>query len=189
MKRLILFSLLVSGLVGSAQEPVSYAEMLSGTREISLADSLNFDTNPEEVTALDSSTVKKWFPQLLPANANNKFKNRKFSLAGKITTQQNFDLLVLLEEKRRSDSTGTQVVYLISSKKTGEYIASLKAAVSGSKKRTGYHIASCLYKDYRIIQDSKMTVDNKAINDLVFYKINAGGRFVSYPKPDSYRVE
>jgi hypothetical protein len=34
-----------------------------------------------------------------------------------------------------------------------------------------------------------MTVDNKAINDLAFYKINAGGRFVSYPKPDNYRVE
>ncbi len=189
MKRYILFCLLVSGVVASAQEPISYAELLQGTREISLADSLNFDTNPEDVTALDSSTVKKWFPLVLPANANNKFKNRKFSLVGKITSQQNFDLLVLLEEKRRSDSTGTQVVYLISSKKSGEYIASLKAAVTGSKKKTGYNISSCLYKDYRIIQDSKMTVDNKAINDLAYYKINAGGRFVSYPKPDSYRVE
>jgi hypothetical protein len=182
MKRLILISFLTSGMMASAQEPLSYPDMLSGIREINLADSLNFETDPEEVTALDSLTVKKWFPQVLPSTANNKFKNRKFSLVGKITSQENFDLLVLLEEKRRSDSTGTQVVYLISAKKTGDYIASLKAAVSGSKKRTGYNISSCLYKDYRIVQDSKMTVDNKAINDMVYYKINAGGRFVSYPK-------
>ncbi|MGQ0738288.1 MAG: hypothetical protein ACT4OJ_04440 [Bacteroidota bacterium] len=182
MKYLILICLLISGRMVAAQEPLSYPDMLSGTREINLSDSLNFDTNPEEITALDSFTVKKWFLQLLPANAGNKFKNRKFSLVGKITSQENFDLLVLLEEKRRSDSTGTQVVYLISAKKTGDYIASLKAAVAGSKKKTGYNISSCLYKDYRIIQDSKITVDNKAINDMAYYKINAGGRFVSHPK-------
>jgi hypothetical protein len=103
-------------------------------------------------------------------------------LIGKLTAAENFDLLVLLEKKRRSDSTGTQIIYLISTRKTGEFIASLKAAVGGTRKRTGYNISSCLYKDYRIIQDSKITVDNKAINDMVYYKINSGGRFVSYPK-------
>jgi len=182
MKYLILIGLLFPGKLVSAQEPLNYPDLLSGTREINLADSFHFDTDPTELTALDSFTVKKWFPQLLPANASNKFKNRKFSLVGKITSQENFDLLVLQEEKRRSDSTGTQVVYLISAKKTGDFISSLKAAVVGSKKRTGYNISSCLYKDYRIIQDSKITVDNKAINDMAYYKINASGRFVSYPK-------
>ena len=182
MKRLILIYLLGSNLSIFAQDPLTYPGLLASTGEINLADSLHFDNEPEDVTALDSNTVKKWFAAVLPASAANKFKNRIFSLIGKITTAENFDLLVLLEKKRRSDSTGTQIIYLISAKKTGEYIASLKAAVGGTKKRTGYNISSCLYKDYRIIQDSKMTIDNKAINDMVYYRINSGGRFVSYPK-------
>lgn len=183
MNRLILLFLLAgSNTVIHSQEALGYPQMLEGTREIRIADSLNFITDPEEVTSLDSFTVKKWFPQVLPANANNKFKNRTFSLAGKITSNSNFDLLVLLEEKRRSDSTGTQVIYLISVKKSGDYIASLKAAVGGSKKKTAYNISSCLYKDYKIVQDSRITIDTKAYTEMAYYKINTGGRFVSYPR-------
>lgn len=182
MNRLILLCLLNSSLLAFGQEPLSYPQLLENTKEIDLTDSLQFDTTPEEVTAIDSLTVKKWFPQVLPATANNKFKNRAFSLVGKITSNSNFDLLVLLEEKRRSDSTGTQVTYLISVKKTGDYIASLRAAVGGSKKKTAYNISSCLYKDYKIVQDSRITINNKPMNDMAYYKINSGGRFVSYPK-------
>lgn len=182
MKHVLLVCLLGISLSGIGQLPLSYQQLLESSREIDLADSLRFDTGPEEVTALDSFTVKRWFSQLLPPNAANKFKNRNFSLVGKITNHIYFDLLVLLEEKRRADSTGTQVVYLISVKKTGDYIASLKAAVGGSKKRTAYNISSCLYKDYKIIHTSRIMIDNKAYNDMAWYKINAGGRFVSYPK-------
>jgi hypothetical protein len=184
MKNSILLLLLSGNLVAAGQAPLDYQQLLGSTREIDLSDSLHFDTSPEEVTALDSFTVKKWFHPVLPPNAANKFKNRNFSLVGKITTHSNFDLLVLLEEKRRPDSTGTQIVHLISAKKSGEYIASLKAAVGGTKKRTGYNISSCLYKDYKIIHNSRITIDNKAYNDLAWYKINSGGRFVSYPRTE-----
>lgn len=184
MKRLILIGLLTSSHYAFTQEPVSYNQLLETTKEIDLSDSLHFNAAPEEVFAIDSNTMKKWFPQILPVNAGNKFKNRVFSLAGKITTHSNFDLLVIMEEKRRNDSSGTQVVYLISVKKTGDYIASLKAAVAGTKKKTGYNITSCLYKDYKIIQDSRIIIDDKAYNDMAYYKINTGGRFVSYPRFD-----
>lgn len=182
MKHLILLCLLGSNMLLHAQQPLSYPQLLESTKEIDLSDSLRFDTTPEEVTAIDSSTVLKWFAQVLPAAAANKFKNRIFSLVGKITTNNNFDLLVLLEEKNRKDSTGTQVVYLISVKKTGDFIASLKAAVGGTKRRTAYNISSCLYKDYKIIQDSRITINEKPYNDMAWYKINSGGRFVSQPK-------
>lgn len=184
MKHLILACLLGSYIYTYAQEPISYSRLLESTKEIDISDSLHFDATPEEVTAIDSFTVKQWFPRVLPANAANKFKNRTFSLIGKITSQPNFDLLVLLEEKKRSDSTVTQVVYLVSAKKSGEYIASLKAAAGGMKKKTGYNISSWLYKDYKIVQDSRITIDNKAYDDVAYYKINSGGRFVSYPKFD-----
>ncbi len=182
MKHLIFLCLLGSSISLIAQQPLSYPQLLESTREIDLSDSLRFDTSPEEVTAIDSSSVIKWFGQVLPTNAANKFKNRVFSLVGKITKNNNFDLLVLLEEKSRKDSTSTQVVYIISCKKSGDYIASLKAAVGGTKRRTAYNISSCLYKDYKIIQDSRITINEKPYNDMAWYKINSGGRFVSQPK-------
>lgn len=77
-----------------------------------------------------------------------------------------------------------QVIYLISVKKNGDYIASLKAAAGGTKKRTGFNISSCLYRDYKIVQDSRITIDDKVYNDMAYYKINSGSRFVSYPKFD-----
>jgi len=184
MKNPILYILLVSGLSASAQEPLSYDQLLGKTREIVLSDSLIFHTQPQDLVSVDSFSVKRWFYQVLPPKAANKFKNRNFSLAGKITHNPGYDLLVLQEEKRRADSTGTLVIYLISMKKNGEYIASLKAAVGGSKKSTSYNITSCLYKDNKLVQDSRMMIDNKPFNDMAWYKINAGGRFVSYPKFD-----
>ncbi len=173
----MLMVLLSGSLRLAAQEPLSYLDMLAGTREIKLSDSLNFDTSPDEVTALDSNTVKKWFFPVL-SSGSNKFKNKTYSLAGKITGNSQFDLLVLLEDKRRSDSTGIQVTYLVSARKTGEYIASLKAAVSGTKKKTGYNITSCLYKDNRIVQDSRITINDKVYDDLTRYRISNGGRFI-----------
>lgn len=184
MKHLIHFILLGCSFSIAAQETLSYDEMLLQVKEIDLTDSLQFDTSPEEVSAIDSFTVKRWFHQVLPAGVSNKFKNKTFSLVGKITSHNNFDLLMLLEEKRKNDGSGTQIIYLISVKKNGDFIASLRAAAGGATKKTGYNITSCLYKDYKIIQDSRITINNKAINDMAYYKINASGRFVSYPKFD-----
>lgn len=182
MRNLFLFCLLGGSLTALSQPSLSYPQLLESTREIQLSDSLVFHTLRGDLAPVDSFTVKRWFSQILPPNANNKFKNRNFSLAGKITLNNNFDLLVLREEKSRKDSSATQVTYLISMKKNGDYIASLKAAVGGTRKTTSYNITSCLYKDFKLVQDSRMTIDNKAYNDMAWYKINAGGRFVSYPK-------
>jgi len=163
-----------------AQEALSYEDMLSGTKEIRITDSLNFSAAPDETISLDSVTVTKWFPQLLSTGAN-KFKNKTYSLLGKITTEDKFDMLLLLEDKKRTDSSEIQVTYLITTKKNGDYIASIKAAVTGTKKKSGYfyNISSCLYSDLKIVQDSRiMTNNNLSYNDMVSYRISNGGRFI-----------
>lgn len=182
MKHLILTFLFSGSLFAHAQQPLSYTGLLDLTKEVDFSDSLQFNHESEQVVTLDTNTVKEWFGPVLSVSANNKFKNRVFSLAGKITSQENFDLHILLEEKTKSDSSSTQVVYLVSTKKNGEYIASLKAAFIGEKKKTAYNITSCLYKDFKIRLASRITVANKAFDDMALYKINAGGRFVSYPR-------
>jgi hypothetical protein len=155
--------------------------MLKSTEEIQLADSLLIDSGQLQLRRLDSTEVKKWFSPILGSTNNNRLKNRGYYLAGKMTSNTNFDLLVMVEEKKRSDSSNVQVIYLITSKKDGKYISSLEVAVSGAKKRSSYNTSSWLYKDLKIMKDSKMTINDKPMNDLAFYKINNGGRFILYP--------
>jgi hypothetical protein len=160
----------------------SYEQLLAGTSEIIFTDSLLINAHIKEIPALDSSTVSKWFNAVLPAGSKNRLRNRTYGLVGKITAQTNFDLFVLLEEKIRTDSSGVQVVYFITMKKDGQFIAKLEAAVNGEKKHSGYNISSLLCKDYKIVQDSRITVNDKSYTDLTYYKINGGGRFILYPK-------
>jgi hypothetical protein len=177
-KACLIIGILIGGSRIFAQEPMSYYELLAATREISVEDSVRFDTMLEDQIVIDSLTVKKWFPQILSVTANNKFKHKKYSLGGKITTNEQFDLLILLEEKNRPDSSGIQVTYLVSTKKSGDYIASLKAAVTGTKKKSGYNISSRMSRDFKIIQDSHIITNNQSYDEMAFYRISRFGRFI-----------
>lgn len=178
----LLIPLLAIGLSVKSQVPLTYEQLLASTPEISFTDSLLIDAQIKEIPALDSATVKKWFNAVLPAGSNNRLKNRSYATVGKITSQPNFDLFVLLEEKKRPDSSRVQVVYFITTKKEGQFIAKLEAAVNGERKQSGYNITSLLCKDYKIVQDSRITVNDKSYTDMTYYKINGGGRFILYPK-------
>lgn len=178
MKRSLLIVILSSFLQANAQQEPGYDDLLKKVNEISLTDSLHINVTPSHLLLLDSSVVKKWFSPLLGLAKNNRLKNRNYYLAGKITSHDNFDLLFLLEEKKKSDSSNVQVVHLVSSKKEGHYIASIEAAVSGIKKKSNYNISSWLYKDYKIVLDSRILVNDQSIDDMTSYRINRGGRFI-----------
>jgi hypothetical protein len=182
MKKLLLILLFTGFSRLFAQPPLNYNELLLLAPEINIADSMHFDAGETEITALDSATVKKWFSGVLPTEPNNRLKNRKYALAGKITSAPTYDLLVLLEEKRKTDSTTSRVMYFITTKKDGKFIASLEAAISGSKKKSDYHISSFLHCDYKITQHSSFRAKDTLYADLTYYKINSGGRFILYPK-------
>ena len=181
MKSLIFLVFLCSAINAMSQQDGSYAAMLRSTEEIQLTDSLLIDAGQWKLKRLDTVDVKKWFAPILGSANNNRLKNRGYYLAGKITSSNSFDLLVLLEEKRKGDTASVQVIYLISLKKDGQYIASLEAAVSGTKKKSSYNTSSWLYKDFKVLKDSKITINDKSLNDLAVYKINGGGRFILYP--------
>jgi hypothetical protein len=165
----------------AAQETVAYTTVLESTKEISLNDSLYIDAAEWDMQLLDTNAVKQWFSCILPATPNNRLRNRKYFLAGKITSSNNFNLLILVEEKKRPDSSLVQVVYFISTKKDGGHIATLEAAVNGSRKSSSYITSSWLYKDFKILKDSKITVNDKLYSGITNYKINGGGRFILYP--------
>jgi hypothetical protein len=174
--------MLVVSFCTRAQLPLTYEQLLENTPEISFTDSLLIDAQIKEIPALDSVTVKKWFSAVLPAGSKNRLRNRTYATVGKITSQPNFDLFVLLEEKKKADSSGIQVVYFITLKKDGQFIAKLEAAVNGERKQSGYNITTLLCKDYKIVQDSRITVNDRSYTDMTYYRINGGGRFILYPK-------
>lgn len=159
----------------------AYANFLDSAPEVGLTDSLRINADAAQLKLLDSGMVKKWLPRLLPSTANNRLKNRRYYLAGKITRNDNFDLLMVVEEKKRADSSNVQVIHLVTTKKDGGYIASIEAAVSGTKRRSNYDISSWLYNDYRVIKDSRITVNEKSYDDMAVFRINNAGRFILYP--------
>jgi hypothetical protein len=117
MKRLVSICLIFSWLQISAQNGPAYEELVNSTNEIHLADSLHIDGTPWEMNLMDSSTVRKWFSNLLPSSINSRLKNRNYYLAGKITSHSNFDLFLVLEEKKRADSNNVQIIYLVTIRK------------------------------------------------------------------------
>ena len=181
MKRALIIALFFIATRGQAQDSLGYTDLLQSVKEIQLGDSLHIDLLHSRHEALDSNSMKQWFFPMLGGTNNNRLKNRAYYLNGKITSNPNFNLLVILEEKKKNDTLTSQVVYLVTTRMNGTYIASLKAAISGNKKRSSYNTSSWLYSDYKVVMDSKMVINDKSYYDLSNYRINRTGRFILYP--------
>lgn len=181
MKKLLLIVFILSSQSIMAQQDSAYKALLNMTREVPLTDSLLLNAIEINIEPLDTFTIKKWFTHALSISNNNRLKNRNYYLAGKITYNSNFDLLVIVEEKKKADVTGTQVVYLVSAKKNGNYISSLEVAVSGVKNKGTYYTTSKLYKDNKLQLDKKFNINDSSYADVNTYKINKSGRFLLAP--------
>lgn len=166
----------------NAQADTTYKALLQNIEEVSITDSLLLKAVEMQTEPLDTFTIKRWFTQALSVANNNRLKNRDYFLTGKITSNNNFDLLVVVEQKKKADMTGTQVVYLVSTKKDGGYISSLEVAVAGIKNKSTYNTSSLLYKDNKIKQDTKFNLNDTLYADVNVYKINKNGRFLLAPK-------
>jgi hypothetical protein len=180
MKPYLPLLFLMASLNAPAQDDPAYRLLLNKVPEVELTDSIHIDQTFDQLSQLDSMLVKKWFSPILGSTKNNRLRNRNYYLAGKITSNENFNLLILLEEKKKNtDSSNVLVVYLISTKKNGTYIASLEAAVAGIKKRSSYNTSSWLYKDNKIVLDSRLLINNEhTYDDMVSYRIIGNGRFI-----------
>jgi hypothetical protein len=178
---MLLLGLLFVSVHLAAQDALTYTQLLDRNEEIELTDSLFVTTLNKKMVEVDSITVRKWFSPVLTYSQNGKLKNRDFFLAGKITSYQNFDLFVLVEEKKnKNDSSAMQVVHLITTHKDGVYISSFKAAVTGTKKKSNYNTSSWLFKDLNIVQNSKIITSTASMADITQYKITNTGRFIMY---------
>ena len=176
MKSLVLIFILTLAGSGAWSQDNAYLKFLSTTRELTVGDSLRLDELSDGIR-LDTSIVKQFFSPLL-TSGNNKFKNRTYSSMGRISGNDNFYLFMVREDRRRADSTGMMSAYLVTLKKTGDYISSQKVGVTGTKKKSGYNIRSTLYKDNRIFIDSRIMTGEKLFEEIENYRISKTGRFI-----------
>lgn len=163
----------------SAQDVLSYSQLLNTSPEITLRDSLPVSSLTRDMKEIDSNTLLQFFkPVLTNGSQTVKLKNRDFFTSGKITTHDHFNLIVLVEDKKKEDSTVLRVIYLVTTKKDGTYISSFKAGVSGTKKKSAYNTSSWISKDLNIQQDSRITTTTASMADVARYKITNTGRFM-----------
>ena len=171
---LIIFSSAIWG------QDSSYRQLQVLTRELVIKDSLQLDKLSNGYK-LDTANMKRFFAPLI-SSGNNPFKNRFYTCLGRICDHENFDIFIVMEERRRADSSGMNSTYMVTLKKTGEYISSQKVAVSGTKKRSGYNIRSTLYRDNRVFIDSKIVTGEKVFEEAENYQISKTGRFLMAEK-------
>jgi hypothetical protein len=182
MKHLILSILLAGSTMLHAQQKVSYTELLASTSEIAFTDSIRFTECPDDYTAIDSNTIKELFRPLYHTKVKSWVCDLSWSLAGKITSYNNYDLLLLVEKNEGKDSLCFNTLHLVTMSKEGGYIASFALYINRNTKSSSYCTSSMLYKDLSIIQNTKVFASFKKFGGSNAYKINEEGLFVYYAK-------
>lgn len=177
MKILVIFIFFVSTQV-AAQPDSAWSGILATVPEIGIKDSLQVTTESWTVQRLDSTDVKKWFRPLLGSGMNNRLRNRSYFIAGKISSNPVYDLLFILEEKRKGDSVENKVLHFLTTKKSGNYISDVEVAVTGSKKRSTYETVTTLYPGLRFRKSTTIIAGETNYSENSVYQVNNTGRFI-----------
>jgi len=180
MKYFILIMLFGASLNAIAQK--SHAEILNMTKEIKIIDRLYLDLTNLEKKEIDEATAYKLFKRMY-GNISSLPGDTKYYIAGKITSNPDFDLLFLYAEENKTDSVLNFNLTLLTTRKDGAYISLLDAASDDHyvrKNKPEFHkTRSYLYSDFKIRQENELSVLGRKFE--IEYKINDYGVFVSYP--------
>jgi hypothetical protein len=166
----------------SAQQNISYKELLLTASEVEMADSLHFNECPAMAIPVDSNTVRSIFRPLYHSAGKNWGNNVQWLLAGKITSYTNYDLLLLIEKNQGADSLCFNTLHLVTMGKEGDYIASFGLYIDRNSKTSRFKTSSFLFRDLSIIQKTKIVASSKKFGGTNEYKINEEGRFIHYAK-------
>ena len=197
----------------AAQKASTLKEVLKTTAEISIKDSILINYLSLKKTALDKPTAESFFKLIYP-NEKQADQKAKYFVAGKITSHNDFDILLLCTEKIVKDlsevgssyqSFNYRELHFVLLDKEGNYKNDFLGAMNyetvnflQKDRRTKRKISSWIYKDFKIIQQieaeirtANLTIspsvkeETKTLNFSMEYHINDYGVFVAYPKYNS----
>lgn len=183
MKPFTFFVLLCISLTGTAQNGLTYNQVLNLTKEIKVIDRLYLDISNLEKTELDPSTAHQLFKRAFGTN-NGSSNDAKYFICGKITRHPDFNLFFLYSEKSTTDSIRNFNLILLTTRKDGTYVSTLEAAsdlyYTRNNKPQFHKTRSYLYNDFIIKQENVISAMNKKFE--AEYRINDYGVIVFYPK-------
>jgi hypothetical protein len=197
-------------LFASAQKPLTFKEVLKTTKEIAITDSFLIDYSSVEKADLDKNTGTSFF-KIIERKEDDSLEEADYSIAGKITTHKDFDILLVCTEKsiiiRSSNNLASlpidrsivRELFFVLLDKEGNYKNNFLVAMDYRKKdyekNITRKISSWIYADLKIIQhtlteswQSYMIYqpfakgETKSFNFSMEYRINDYGVFVAYPK-------
>jgi hypothetical protein len=183
MKKLTFLLALAISTGVMAQKPFTYSDLLKSGTELTNSDSINISIEMQNKKPVDSITIKNLFPPLYQ-QPGGFWKNTSYWLAGKITSFNNYNLVLIYQENEGKDSSHLRSVYLVTLKKEGAFLYNLAAAWkrdrSASKSSVG---EAWLYlKNAKLVIKSKVRTGDKESESRSEYRIDESGNFVSQPK-------
>ena len=210
MKFFLTIFLLLAGSSISAQKALTFKEVLKIANEIIITDSFLIDYSAAEKVDLDKNTGASFF-KIIERKEGDSLEETGYSIAGKITSHKDFDILLVGTEKSivtRSlhdlsampvDRSILKELFFVLLDKEGNYknkfLAAMDYRKKDYKKNITSKISSQVYTDLRIIQHTVTEswpsfliympfakTDSKAFSFLMEYRINDYGVFVAYPK-------
>ena len=208
MKFFFAIFLLPAGFLISAQKALTFKEVLKTAKEIVITDSFLIDYPSAEKVDLEKNTGISFF-RIIERKESDSLQEAGYSIAGKITSHKDFDILLLCVEKSAQsqynwspiviDRSITRELFFVLLDKEGNYRNNFLAAMDyrkkDYKKNITSKISSQVYTDLKIIQHTVneswptfliympfAKTDSKTSNFLMEYHINDYGVFVAYPK-------
>ena len=163
MKFFFAIFLLLAGCSISAQKALTFKEVLKTAKEIVITDSFLIDYSFAEKVDLDKNTGTSFF-KMIERKESDSLQDAGYSIAGKITSHKDFDILVVGVEKSTrfqydwlvSDRSITRELFFVLLDKEGNYKNNFLAAMDyrrkDYKKNFTSTISSQVYADLKIIQ-------------------------------------
>ncbi len=180
MKALFCICLLFSSTFLRAQVGASYLDLLNKTSEITIVDSFLVETATVELTAIDTLTLLTFFQSIYPP-LNAKGQNTtNYFISGKITSNPNFDMLLVTTRRETDDNGRYESVYLLTKKKDGSNISILSLALR-REKESMLHSYAWMHKDNRIFVSTNVRSMDKISSGIMEYRISNDGFFEYYP--------
>jgi hypothetical protein len=121
MKKLILGIVLLATTTAFSQTATYYSTWLNGINEIIVKDSVHFTVPEELVNEADPAMIKQFvFPLYVEEQAG--YTTPTYHIPGKITSNYDYDIVLLCINKKWSDNAYSRKVYLITFSKEGKQL-------------------------------------------------------------------
>lgn len=183
MKYLILSAALLYAAIAPAQTAPSYHDWLKAIKEIPVKDSVHI-TVPEQLPAAeDPENIRKYITPLYSPDEQQVKSPFSYYVTGKITSNPDYDILLLYKLKHYSDSMVFRSLYLVTmDKQTGRQLHFQMVADNSVYRKDKSISNSRFFKNGLLKVDTKRIIRGKELLHLMEFTINNWGTIVAKSK-------